>query len=323
MYGLTSTSPYLLSNHGPAEEQYLDLVRRLLGPQVDVRPDRTGTGTRSIHGYTMRFDCRPTLEMKAQGLSGYVPMLTTKRVPWKSVVHELLWFLNGDTHIRNLLKHGVTIWSEWPHQRYVKETGHALSIKEFEQRILQDDAFAAEWDDLGPVYGKQWRRWEGPDGQVFDQLSDLVERIRRDPYSRRLLFHGWNVAELEQMALPPCHLLYQFYVSSEGELSLTLYQRSADVGLGVPFNIASASLLIHLMAKQTGLIPGDLFWVGHDVHVYHNHIKGLSEQIQRTPGTFPALRIAQQARDLFSYQMEDLILEGYTPQGKIKMDVAV
>ena len=303
------------------EHQYLDLVRDVIetGARRAAENDRTGVATRVLHGASMRFDLS----------GGTVPLLTTKRVPFKAVLHELLWFLSGQTSIRPLLENNVHIWSDWPHAKFVRETGEAISMGEFEQRVLKDAAFAARWGDLGPVYGKQWRRWQAPDGRVIDQLADLVDRLRKSPDSRRALFHGWNVADLDQMALPPCHLLYQCFVAPlrEGEtkrrLSLTLYQRSCDMGLGVPFNIASASLLVHLLAQQVDMLPGELFWVGHDVHVYENHVEPLGQQLSRQPGAFPTVALLRRPASLFEYQAADIRLDGYAPQPAISMDVAV
>lgn len=301
----------VLPNDGASERQYLDLVRAII-TYGDDRTDRTQTGTRALHGETMRFDLS----------DGSIPLLTTKRVHFKSIAHELLWFLSGTTNIRPLLQNGVSIWSDWPYKAYVKATGEALSMKQFEERVVNDAAFAQQWGDLGPVYGKQWRRWAGPDGKEYDQLSELVSRIKRDPTSRRLLFSGWNVADLDQMALPPCHLLYQYYVAN-GRLSCTLYQRSCDVGLGVPFNIASAALLLRLLAQQCDLEAGELFWVGHDVHLYHNHLKPIEVQLERTPGTFPKLEIARKPDSLFGYLGTDFKVIGYDPAPRIDLEVAV
>ena len=301
----------VLPNDGTSEHQYLDLLRDI-ELNGDFRGDRTGVGTYAVHGRTMRFSLA----------DGVIPLLTTKRVPFKAVFFELCWFLRGQTNIRPLLENKVTIWSEWPHAAYVKASGDSLSVKEFEQRILADESFAEQWGSIGPGYGKQWRRWEGPDGKVYDQVADVLARLRRDPYSRRILFHGWNVAEVDQMALPPCHLLYQFFVA-QGKLSLTLYQRSCDTALGVPFNIASAALLVHLIANQVGLEPGELFWVGHDVHLYQNHIAPLKEQLTRTPKPFPRIVIHRKADDLHMYEAQDIELVGYDPDPAIKMEVAV
>ena len=303
--------PLLLPNDGTSERQYLDLVQTILD-EGDDRVDRTGVGTRALHGHMMRFDLS----------DGSWPLLTTKRIPWKAVANELFWFLTGETNIRPLLQNKVSIWSDWPHKSYVQKTGDAIDMKTFEQRVLDDETFAAQWGDLGPVYGKQWRRWQGPDGKVYDQVTDVMERIKRDPASRRLLFHGWNVADLDQMALPPCHLLYQFFVA-KGRLSMTLYQRSCDVGLGVPFNIASAALLIRMMAQQTQLETGSLVWMGHDVHLYQNHLQPIATQLTRTPRAFPKIQLTNPG-SLFGYTTEYLTFETpYEPDPVIKMDVAV
>lgn len=304
-------TPFLLPNDGTSEEQYLDLLRTIIAHGVD-RTDRTGVGTRSLHGATMRFDLS----------DGSWPLLTTKNMRWGDIAIELFWFLSGDTNIRPLLARGVTIWSEWPHKKYITATGDALSLKEFEERILVDEDFALAWGDLGPVYGKQWRRWEGPDGRVHDQVSDLLKSLRHNPDSRRHIISGWNVAELDAMALPPCHLLYQYFVA-DGVLSGTLYQRSCDVGLGVPFNVPSAALLLRLLAQQTGLKPGNLWWVGHDVHLYKNHIDKLErKQLTRAPRPFPRLAL-QKAESLFDYTLDHLTLEGYAPHPGISLPVAV
>ena len=300
-----------LPNNGPGEQQYLDLLRSVLD-QGFHRPDRTGKGTLALHGATMRFDLS----------GGHVPLLTTKKLSWRRPTKELLWFLSGDTSIRPLLLQDVHIWSEWPHAKFMKQTGEIISLGQFEQRVLDDPEFAAQWGHIGPGYGKQWRAWEGKDGKVYDQISDLVERIKKDPYSRRLLFHGWNVADLDQMALPPCHLLYQYFVAN-GKLSCSLYQRSVDCGLGLPWNMFEAAVLVHMLARQCNLEPGELFWIGHDVHVYMDHQAGLREQIQRTPTSFPRLRITRDRPSLFDYSYKDFALDGYEPQAAIKLDVAV
>lgn len=294
-----------------SDHPYLELVDRVLSQGVD-RDDRTGTGTRALHGAMLRFDLA----------GGQVPLMTTKFVASRAIIHELLWFLSGETNIRPLLANNVHIWSEWPHARYVRETGHALTLADFEQRVLQDEAFARQWGDLGPVYGKQWRRWQGPDGKTYDQLAMLMQQIKQNPSSRRLLFHGWNVADVDQMALPPCHLLYQFFVAN-GRLSMSLYQRSVDVGLGLPFNLASAAILVHMVAQQADLTPGELVWFGHDVHIYNNHRQGLSEQILRQPNPFPRLVLDRRPEDLFSYRSEDFKIVGYRHHEAIRLPVAV
>lgn len=297
-------------NDGASEKQYLELVKYIL-EEGDDRVDRTGEGTRAIHGATIRFDLS----------DGTIPLLTTKRIPFKSVFHELNWMLSGDTNIRKLLLNKTTIWSEWPHKNYVNSTGDNITVKEFEQKIIESEEFAQKWGGIGPGYGHQWRKWAGPDGKVYDQISDLIKNIKTNPYSRRLLFHGWNVADLSQMSLPPCHLLYQFFVA-KGKLSLTMYQRSCDVGLGLPFNLASCALLLNMVAQQCDLEVGGLFWVGHDVHLYSNHLDKIAIQLDRTPRAFPKLKL-NKAESLFDYKIEDLEIIGYDPDPSIKMDVAV
>ena len=225
------------------EQQYLDLMQSLLD-HGDQRMDRTGVGTYSDFGRTLRFDLS----------QGQTPVFTTKRVAWRHALKEMLWFLRGETNIRSLLQGEprVTIWSDWPHRRYVEETGDEIDMRTFEDRILEDVEFARNWGDLGPVYGKQWRRWMGADGVEHDQVEDALAQIRDNPGSRRIIVEGWNVGELAQMTLPPCHKTYQFWVSSEGRLSLMLTQRSADVLLGVPFNMVGASVFLTIMAAKSG-----------------------------------------------------------------------
>lgn len=300
-----------LANDGASEGQYLDLIQEIL-EHGHFRDDRTGVGTYAIHGATMRFDLS----------DGSVPLLTTKKTAWKLAVKELIWFLSGETNIRPLLEAGVHIWSDWPHQKFVRATGENISMEEFERRVLADEFFAKQWGDLGRVYGAQWRNWEGKDGKVYDQIATLIEQIKTNPSSRRLLFHGWNVAEVDDMALPPCHLLYQYFVSN-GRLSCTLYQRSVDVGLGLPFNIFSAAVLLRMMAQQCNLEPGELFWVGHDVHIYSNHSESLAVQRCRTPRPFPKLEITRKPPSLFDYSIQDFAVHGYEPHPHISMAVAV
>lgn len=299
------------ANDGASEQQYLDLLRAVMD-HGKTRQDRTGVGTKALHGATLRFDLS----------DGSVPLLTTKEVPWKGALDELLWFLSGETKIRPLLERGVRIWSDWPHANYVKTTGDSITKKQFEKRVLEDDAFSEKWGDIGPGYGKQWRRWEGPDGKVYDQVSDLVDRIKKDPNSRRLLFHGWNVADLDKMALPPCHLLYQYFVA-DGKISCSLYQRSVDCGLGLPWNLFEASVLVRMLAQQCDLEAGELFWVGHDVHVYLNHEDALRSQIDRTPTPLPKIQLLRRPDSLFDYKSSDFELSGYAPQAAIRMQVAV
>ena len=261
---------------------YLDLMRRILEEGVD-RNDRTGTGTRSIFGTQMRFD-----------LNKGFPLLTTKKVHLRSIIHELLWFLSGDTNIKYLKDNGVTIWDEW----------------------------ADENGDLGPVYGKQWRSWAAPDGKVIDQISNAVDMIKHNPDSRRIIVSAWNPADVEKMALPPCHALFQFYVAN-GKLSCLLYQRSCDFFLGVPFNIASYSLLTMMMAKECDLGLGDFVWTGGDTHLYSNHFEQAHLQLSRTPRQLPTMLIKRKAPSIFDYKYEDFELVNYDPYPVIKAPVAV
>ena len=263
-------------------KQYLDLLRHIRENGV-MKEDRTGTGTQSVFGYQMRFD-----------LGEGFPLLTTKKVHLKSIIYELLWFIAGDTNVKYLRDHGVTIWDEW----------------------------ADENGDLGPVYGHQWRSWPAPDGRSIDQLSGVIDTIRRNPDSRRLLVTAWNPAEVDKMALPPCHCLFQFYVA-DGRLSLQLYQRSADTFLGVPFNIASYALLLQMMAQVTGLEAGDFIHTTGDTHLYLNHIEQAQLQLTRTPRPLPRMLINPDVKDIFAFRYEDFLLEGYDPWPHIKADVAV
>lgn len=302
----------IFKNNGESEKQYLNLIEKIIQTGYK-RPDRTNTGTRAIHGHTLRFDLS----------DGTIPLMTSKFVPWRAIAHELMWFLSGETNIAPLLKNNVHIWSDWPHDKYVRQTNDNISMKEFEGRILESNEFAEKWGSIGPGYGYQWRRWKGADGKEYDQIKDVVDRIKNDPYSRRLIFHGWNVADLDQMALPPCHLLYQFFVA-EGRLSLTMYQRSVDVGLGLPFNLASCAMLVRMVAQQCNLKPGELFWVGHDVHVYENHVEPLGEQIKREPKPYPVFTLKDPGpKSIFDYSIEDMMVEGYEHHPSIKMNVAV
>jgi len=263
-------------------QQYLDLMRHVRDHGVE-RPDRTGTGTRSIFGHQMRFD-----------LADGFPLLTTKRLHLKSIIHELLWFLNGDTNVAYLNQNGVTIWDEW-----------------------------ADADgDLGPIYGYQWRSWPAPDGRHIDQIAELMAQIRRNPDSRRLIVCAWNVADIAQMALPPCHCLFQFYVA-EGRLSCQLYQRSADIFLGVPFNIASYALLTLMVAQVCGLAPGEFIHTFGDAHLYLNHLPQADEQLQRTPYALPKMVLNPAVDDIFGFRFEDFTLEGYRFHPHIPAAVAV
>lgn len=262
--------------------QYLELLRRITEEGTD-RPDRTGTGTRSVFGHQMRCD-----------LADGFPLLTTKKLHLRSIVHELLWFIHGDTNVAGLHEHGVTIWDEW----------------------------ADEEGELGPIYGAQWRRWRTADGGTIDQLARLVEAIREDPTSRRLVVSAWNVGELDAMALPPCHLLFQFYVA-RGRLSCQLYQRSADVFLGLPFNIASYALLTMMVAQVTDLAPGELILSLGDAHLYSNHFEQAREQLAREPRPLPEMRLDPGVKDLEAFRFEHFELTRYTPHPHIKAPIAV
>lgn len=262
--------------------QYHELLERILN-EGHAKSDRTGTGTLSVFGHQMRFD-----------LSEGFPLVTTKKVHLKSIVHELLWFLTGDTNIGYLKENGVSIWDEW----------------------------ADENGDLGPVYGRQWRSWPKADGGAVDQIAWVVDEIRRNPDSRRLVVSAWNPAELDQMALAPCHCLFQFYVA-DGRLSCQLYQRSADVFLGVPFNIASYALLTHMMAQATGLEPGDFVHTFGDAHLYSNHLEQARLQLTRSPRALPQLRLNPKVRDIFEFRFDDIVIDDYDPHPAIRAPVAV
>lgn len=296
----------------PPEQQYLDLMAHILA-SGDKRVDRTGVGTLSIFGAMARFDLS----------DGHVPILTTKRVYWKTAVKEMLWFLTGGTNIQPLLKDNVRIWTDWPLARYRAETGETIMQDAFEQRIIEDDAFAARWGELGPVYGKQWRRWLGADGREHDQIATLIETLKTNPASRRMLFHAWNVPELGNMALPPCHMVYQYHCTSDGRLNSLLYQRSCDIFLGAAFNWAAASALQLMIAQQAGLEPGEFVWVGGDVHLYLNHREQAEEQLTRAPRAAPRMRLLRQPASIDDYRIEDFAVEGYAPHPGIHGDVAV
>jgi len=294
------------------EHQYLDLLQRIL-ETGDQRVDRTGVGTRSIFGAMSRFDLS----------GGEVPILTTKRVYWKTAVREMLWFLTGNTNLQPLLRQNVRIWTDWPLAAYRRESGEAISQEDFEKRIVEDDGFAVRWGDLGPVYGKQWRRWLGPDGREHDQIGALIDTLRTNPSSRRMLFHAWNVGELDSMALPPCHMVYQFHVTSDGRLNALFFQRSADILLGIPFNWVGASALQLMIAQQSGLAPGELIWFAGDVHLYLNHIEQAKTQMQREPRSMPRMRLVRHAASIDDYRIEDFEVDGYDPHPHIAGDVAV
>ncbi|HEY5613474.1 MAG TPA: thymidylate synthase [Lysobacter sp.] len=294
------------------EYQYLDLMSHVL-ERGDQRIDRTGVGTLSVFGAMARFDLS----------DGQVPILTTKRVYWKLAVKEMLWFLSGGTNIQQLLRENVRIWTDWPLAKYRQATGDGISQTDFEARIVADDDFAARWGELGPVYGKQWRRWAGPDGREHDQVADLLATLKSNPASRRMLFHAWNVPELDQMALPPCHLVYQFHVTTDGRLSCLMYQRSGDLLLGVPFNWTGAAALQLMLAQQAGLALGDFVWMGGDVHLYQNHLDQAREQLSREPRPLPRMRLSRHPESIDDYRIDDFEIEGYDPHPAIRAEVAV
>jgi thymidylate synthase len=302
------------------EWSYLDLMRRIW-TGGDERIDRTGVGTRALFGTQLRCDLS----------DGRVPLLTTKRVFWKAAAREMLWFLTGETNIRPLVLQGVGIWNEWPHAKYVRETGDRIALEDFVARIRDDAEFAARWGDLGPVYGKQWVDWptfepagEGlyRPGPGVNQVAQVVESLRSNPGSRRHIIEGWNVAQLDDMALPPCHKTYQFHVAGD-RLSCALYQRSCDVALGLPFNLFGAALLTRMIAQQTGYEPGELVWMGGDTHLYLNHAELVEEQLSREPSGDPRLAITRHPASIFDYRFEDFEVTGYAPQGTLRAPVAV
>jgi thymidylate synthase len=290
--------------------QYHDLMDRVLREGID-KSDRTGTGTRSVFGHQMRFDL-------AEGF----PMVTTKKLHLKSILHELIWFISGDTNIRYLCQNGVRIWDDWPFAAYAKSADYdGIDIRAFAARVADDAGFAAKWGDLGPVYGYQWRFWPGPNGPV-DQLRDVLEGIRRNPDGRRHIVSAWNPGYIDQMALPPCHAFFQFYVA-DGKLSCQLYQRSADIFLGVPFNIASYALLIHMMAQDLGLGVGDFVHTLGDAHIYSNHMEQVQLQLSRDPRPLPTLKLNPSVKSLFDFCYDDVELVGYDSHPHIPAPVAV
>ena len=291
---------------------YLDYLRDVL---ENGRPhqDRTGTGTLRVFGRRLRFD-----------LSEGFPLLTTKRVWFRGVAVELLWFLDGGTNIRPLLERGVSIWTDWPLARYRRETGEEIGQEDFEARIVEDDAFAARWGELGPVYGKQWRDFAGPERRA-DQIARLVEGLGEDPGSRRHLVSAWHPAQTAEMALPPCHYAFQCFVEGEpgdGRLSLMWQQRSVDSFLGLPFNIASYAALTHMLADQADLEPHELIFSGGDCHLYTNHLEQAREQLSREPLPLPTLRLGE-ADSIFDYRLEDLRVEGYEHHPALEAPIAV
>ncbi|WP_313469151.1 thymidylate synthase [Carnobacterium sp.] len=314
------------------ETEYLNLGKKVL-KEGTLKTDRTGTGTKSLFGYQMRFDLQ----------KGF-PLLTTKRVPFGLIKSELLWFIKGDTNIRYLLQHNNHIWDEWAFERYVKSADYegpdmtdfgrrALKDEDFNvvyqsekadfcQRILDDERFAAQYGELGNVYGSQWRNWKTSQGETIDQLKDVIDMIKKSPDSRRLIVSAWNPEDVPGMALPPCHTLFQFYVA-DGKLSCQLYQRSADIFLGVPFNIASYALLTHLIAHETGLKVGEFVHTLGDAHLYLNHMEQMEKQLTREPKEFPTVKLNEEKTSMFDFEMEDILLEDYQPHPGIKAPIAV
>jgi thymidylate synthase len=290
---------------------YLDLIKEILDNGVD-KNDRTGTGTRSIFGYQMRFD-----------LSKGFPLVTTKELHLKSIIHELIWFIKGDTNIKYLVENKVRIWDDWPFAKYkTSEEYKGETVREFTDKILMDNEFANKWGDLGPEYGRQWRNWRGIDGSVIDQIKDLMHSLKNNPDSRRHLVSAWNPAEVNQMALPPCHCLFQFYIANN-KLSCQLYQRSADVFLGVPFNIASYALLTHMIAEVLEMEVGHFVHTLGDAHIYHNHFDQCHLQLTREPYPLPKLSFKRKVHALEDYTYDDVIIENYICHPKIKGEVAV
>lgn len=304
-------------------KQYLDLLQHVREKGVS-KTDRTGTGTRSVFGYRMRFD-----------LSLGFPLLTTKKMATRAIIHELLWFLNGDSNLRYLAENDVHIWDEWPFKAYLIRTGKPVppvhsdewntQIVEFIERIKNDEKFSREYGDLGPIYGYQWRSWPTPDGRHIDQISEIVRQIQETPDSRRMIVSAWNVADINEMAksgLPPCHCLFQFFVA-DGKLSCQLYQRSCDTFLGVPFNIASYSLLTMMMAQACNLLPGEFVWTGGDVHIYNNHMDQVALQLTRNPLPLPTMKLNPVVKNIFDFTIEDFTLQNYQPYNAIKAPIAV
>ena len=301
-----------------AEEQYLELLKDIL-KNGKYKDDRTKTGTKSLFGRQLRYD-----------LSKGFPLLTTKKVFLKGIIYELLWFLRGESNIKYLVDNGVHIWDEWPYKYYKSKVkskkSKVLTQEDYVEKVKTDKAFAKKWADLGPVYGVQWRHWKKQGRGEVDQIKQVIEDIKKTPFSRRLIVTAWNPGEIdnivEREGLPPCHTLFQFYVN-DGKLSVQLYQRSADSFLGVPFNIASYALLLMMMAQVTGLKPGEFVHTFGDVHIYSNHIKQVKEQLKRKPKKLPTIKINPKIKDINKFKFEDFILENYNPDPAIKAPVAV
>ncbi|MEI6316320.1 MAG: thymidylate synthase [bacterium] len=307
------------------DESYLELLEHLIN-NGNEKTDRTGTGTKSILGYQMRFD-----------LADGFPLLTTKKVPIKAIIHELIWFLRGDTNLKYLAENNVHIWDEWPYKAYLQKNNLPIpksdseewksGIKEFIEKIKTDETFAKEYGNLGPIYGYQWRNWPTPNGQHIDQIKNVIDQIKKSPDSRRMIVSAWNVADIDEMAkagLPPCHCLFQFYVA-DGKLSCQLYQRSCDTFLGVPFNIASYALMIMMIAQVTGLKPGEFVWTGGDVHLYNNHVEQAQTQLARKNEmrSLPEMKINPEIKNLEDFTIDDFELVNYDPHPGISAPIAV
>jgi thymidylate synthase len=312
-------------------KQYLELCKHVL-ENGTRKEDRTGTGTYSVFGYQMRFD-----------LNEGFPLMTTKKTAFRLIASELLWFLKGDTNVRTLIQDRNPIWDEWAFEQWVNSDEYsgpdmtdfglratkdeefaaiyAAEMDAFKKRVLEDDVFASKYADLGPVYGKQWRSWT-TGGEAVDQIENLIKGLKNNPDSRRHIVSAWNPSEVDDMALPPCHALFQFYVS-EGKLSCQLYQRSADIFLGVPFNIASYALLVHLIAHEVGLEVGEFVHTLGDAHIYSNHVDQVNEQLSREPKELPTLKLNIEGKSIFDLQTEDLHIENYNPHPRIKAPIAV
>lgn len=287
-------------------KQYLDLCQHVLDFGVD-KSDRTGTGTRSVFGYQMRFN-----------LANGFPLLTTKRVYLKAIIHELLWFINGDTNIKYLVDNDVKIWNEWPYELFKKSVDYRNeSMEEFVNKIKEDVDFAIKYGELGPVYGKQWRDFFG-----VDQIKQVIKQIKETPDSRRIIISAWNPSQLDQMALPPCHAFMQFYVVNN-KLSLQLYQRSGDIFLGIPFNIASYSLLLMMIAQVCDLEAGEFIHTIGDAHIYHNHFEQIHTQLKREPRSLPKMQLNKSVKSIFDFKFDDFVLTDYNPHKAIKGVVAV
>lgn len=315
-----------------ADKTYLNFLKHILNNGVK-KGDRTGTGTLSIFGYQMRFD-----------LSKGFPLLTTKHVPFRLVVSELLWFIKGDTNIRYLLRHNNNIWNEWAFKNWVESDEYDGSdmtdfgirsqkdeefnqlyqdeMNQFIKRILEDEQFAKKYGELGNIYGKQWRAWKTTQGETIDQLKEVINTIKKNPNSRRLIVSAWNPEDVPSMALPPCHTLFQFYVVNN-KLSCQLYQRSGDGFLGIPFNIASYSLLTHLIAHECDLKVGEFIHTIGDAHIYKNHIKQVETQLKRKPKQLPKLELNRSIQSVFDFDMDDILIKGYDPHPTIKAPIAV